>query len=109
MDFDFSKIEGFDWDKGNLEHIKKHQVNYKECEETFLNKPFILNKEESHSRTEERFRVYGQTNRGRLLTMIYTIRANKIRIVSARDQSRKERKEFFKTGGESNEKTKENT
>lgn len=99
-DFDFSKIEGLDWDKGNLEHIKKHNVKAKECEETFFNKPFIINEDESHSQKEQRFRVYGQTNKKRLLSMILTLRENKIRIISARDQSRKERKEFIETGGE---------
>ncbi len=98
--FDLSKIEGFDWDKGNLEHIKKHKVNYKECEEAFFNKPFILNKDESHSQTEERFRVYGQTNKNRLLTVIFILRTNKFRVISARDQNKKERKEFLKAGGE---------
>lgn len=100
LSFDFSKIKGFEWDKGNLEHIRKHNVGYKECEKVFFNKPFILNKDESHSQTEKRFRVYGQTNKKRLLTMIFTLRINKIRVISARDQNKKERKEFLKTGGD---------
>lgn len=105
--FDFSGIKGFDWDKGNLEHIKKHNVGAKECEETFFNKPLIINRDETHSQTEERLRVYGQTNKGRLLFMIFTIRKvkenkslKKNRVISARDQSKKERKEFQEIGGE---------
>ena len=100
MNFDFTKIEGFDWDKGNLEHIQKHKVKVKECEEAFFNKPLIVNEDDSHSQTEERLRVYGQTNKSRLLFMIFTIRNNKIRVISARDQNKKERKEFQKVGGE---------
>ena len=42
MVFDSSKIEGFEWDRGNLEHIKIHNVSYRECEDAFLNKPFIV-------------------------------------------------------------------
>lgn len=99
-DFDLSDIEGFEWDKGNHEHIKKHEVNYRECEEMFLNKPLIVNKDETHSQTEERLRVYGQTNKRRLLFIIFTIRNNKIRVITARDQSKKERKEFKEAGGE---------
>lgn len=96
MVFDFTKIEGFEWDKGNLEHIKKHYVIYNECEEIFSNKPLIVNEDETHSQIEERFRVYGKTNKKRLLVIIITIRNKNIRVVSARDQSKKERKEFKK-------------
>ena len=43
LGFDLSKLEGFDWNKGNLEHIKNHNVSYRECEEAFLGKPLIVN------------------------------------------------------------------
>lgn len=98
-DFDFSKLEGFEWDKGNLEHIKKHNVFKEECEEAFLNKQPEVTEDETHSQIEERYRVFGQTDRGRMLFMIITIRNNKIRVISARDQNKKERREFKKTGG----------
>lgn len=95
--FDFSKLEGFDWDKGNLEHIKKHKVGYKECEEVFFNKPFLLSKDKAHSEMEKRFEVLGKTNNERLIFIVYTIRVSKIRIVSARDQNRKERRKYEET------------
>jgi uncharacterized protein len=101
LDFDLSKIDGFEWDIGNLEHIKKHGIKIDECEQVFFNKPFVLNQDEIHSQTEDRFRVYGQTDKNRLLTLIFTIRSNKFRVISARAQSKKERREFHKTGGES--------
>lgn len=100
LDLDLSKIEGFDWDKGNIEHIKKHNVKTEECEEVFFNKPLVINEDETHSQTEERFRVYGQTNKTRLLFVIFTIRNNKIRVISARNENRKERREFQEAGGE---------
>ena len=90
----------FDWDKGNLEHIKKHNVKEKECEEVFFNKPIIINEDETHSRTEDRFRVYGLTDKERLLFIIFTIRNNKIRVISVRNQNKRERKEFQEVGGE---------
>lgn len=94
MDFDFSKLEGFEWDQGNLEHIKKHEVGYKECEEIFVNKPLRVNKDENHSKTEERWEALGKANNGRLLFIVFTIRSNKIRVISARDQNKKERREY---------------
>lgn len=99
-DFDLSKIDGFEWDSSNLEHVKRHKVDYRECEETFLNEPLTVNEDETHSQTEERFRVYGQTNKRRLIFVIFTIRDSKIRVISARDQNKKERKEFQETGGD---------
>lgn len=101
MDFDLSKIEGFEWDKGNLEHVKKHHVSKEECEEAFLNKEVIVTEDIIHSQTEERYRIYGQSDNGRLLFIIITMRENKIRVISARDQNKRERKEFKKIGGDS--------
>lgn len=98
MAFDLTRIEGFDWDEGNLKHIKKHNVSYRECEQVFFNKPAIVNEDKTHSQSEERFRIYGQTNRNRLIFLIFTIRNNKIRVISARDQNKKEQNEFQKAG-----------
>ncbi len=108
-DFDFSKVEGFDWDKGNLEHIKKHNVDYKECERVFFNLPIMILSDEKHSKMEERFKIIGVTIGERRLSLAITVRKNKIRVITARDQSKKERKVFeherMKLGGEESEKT----
>src|SRR3989339_54777 len=86
-----SKLEEFEWDKGNLEYIKKHKVGYKECEEVFLNKQLIILGDNKHMIYEERFKVFGRSSRGRHLAIVVTIRENKIRIIMARDQNKKER------------------
>lgn len=96
LNFDFSKVEGFEWDEGNLSHISKHNVGFRECEEAFSNTPIFINNDEGHSQVEQRYRAYGNTNAGRKLTVIFTVRNNNIRVVSARDQSRKERAELQK-------------
>jgi uncharacterized DUF497 family protein len=100
MSIDLSIFEDFDWDKANVEHIKKHDVETKECEDVFENKPLIINDDTKHSHIEKRFRVFGQTKKKRLLTIIFTIRSKMIRIISARDQNKKERTEFRQIGGE---------
>ncbi len=95
---DLSQTDGFDWDKGNLSKNRlKHGVEAKECEEVFLNSPLILLPDEEHSKTEERYNVFGISSSGRKLALAITIRNNKIRVIMARDQSRKERKVFDKT------------
>lgn len=93
---DLSGLDGFEWDQGNLGHIKKHGVSKEECEEVFLNKEPEVGEDGTHSQIEARYMVRGQTDRGRLLFMIITIRENKIRIISARDQNKKERQELEK-------------
>lgn len=88
-------IEGFNWNKGNAKkNWLKHRVGIKESEEVFFNKPLVFFKDEKHSIKEKRFGVFGKTNKKRLLTIIFTIRGKKIRIISARNMSRKERKSY---------------
>jgi len=98
MDFDFSKIEGFDWDKGNIDkNLKKHNVKNEEGEQVFSNNPYV-SQDIEHSIREIRFQALGWSNKGRLLFISFTIREldqkQKIRIISARDMNRKEEVEY---------------
>ena len=94
---DFSKVTGFDWDAGNeRKNTDSHGVGQAEAEQLFFNQPLIVTPDEKHSEDEQRVRALGITNTGRLLTMIFTLRAEGelIRVISARDMHRKERKEY---------------
>ncbi len=87
----------FEWDKANIEKNKiKHNVSFKEAEEVFINEPLKTLKDIRHSQIEDRFIAFGITNKKRKLYLIFTIRGEKIRIISARDQSKKERKYYEK-------------
>ena len=90
-------IEGFDWDKGNLyKNSGKHGVINKECEEVFKNIPLFLNHDTEHSSIkEQRYQALGKSNTERYLFISFTIRKNRIRIISARDMSKNERKKYF--------------
>jgi uncharacterized DUF497 family protein len=44
--------------------------------------------------TETRFYALGQTDTGRLLFVVFTARKNLIRVISARDMNKKERKVY---------------
>lgn len=88
----FTHIEGFDWDSWNINKNKeKHNVNFAECEEAFFNSPIVVGEDKKHSDSEERHYMLGKTDSGRLLFIVFTIRKNKIRVISARDMSKKER------------------
>jgi hypothetical protein len=92
----FTELEGFDWDEGNLKkNWEKHQVTFLECEQVFFNRPFVVAEDEPHSRAEARYYVLGTTDTGRLLFIVFTVRNNRIRVVSARDMSKKERGRYY--------------
>jgi uncharacterized DUF497 family protein len=91
-------VDGFEWDENNSEKIwVKHHVYSDECEELFFNLPLIVSRDKKHSRTEKRYYALGQTNGGRLLFVAFTIRNNKIRVISARDMNQKEARVYAKT------------
>ncbi|MGA1797028.1 MAG: BrnT family toxin [bacterium] len=87
----FSHVNGFEWDEGNInKNWEKHKVSHVECEEVFFNEPLIVQKDREHSDEEIRYFTLGRTNSGRLLFMVFTIRRDKMRVISARDMTRRE-------------------
>ena len=93
----FDSITGFDWDAGNQDkNWIKHRVSKRECEELFFNLPLVVVDDDKHSQREPRFYALGKTNINRQLFVSFTIRENLIRVISARDMSRKEREIYAK-------------
>lgn len=91
-------LVGFDWDEGNLtKSWEKHSVAAVECEEVFLNVPLLLADDVGRSAAEARYYVLGQTNAGRLLFIAFTVREGRIRVISARPMSEKERRIYGRT------------
>lgn len=88
-----SHLIGFDWDENNREkNWEKHQVLISECEEAFFNLPLLLQADATHSQKEPRYFVLGCSIAGRRLFIAFTVRKDKIRVISARDMNKKERK-----------------
>ncbi len=87
-----SDPEMFDWDTGNSrKNVEKHGVTGQEAEEVFFY--YNLNLEDDkHSKEETRFKALGKTRESRYLMIVYTKRKDKIRVISARDANKKERK-----------------
>ena len=85
----------FEWDGGNLDkNWLQHDVSNQEAEEVFFNEPAAIFSDEKHSSAENRFMIWGMTNKGRKLTAIFTIRKNRVRVISARDMNKKERRAY---------------
>lgn len=83
----------FEWDKGNIDkNLKKHGVTNEESEEVFSNQTLLVNEDPKHStKTEKRYYCLGRTNEEKLLFVSFTLRGSKVRIISARVTSRKEK------------------
>ena len=89
------RCTGFDWDEGNAPKIwDRHEVSPMECEQVFFNRPLVAGDDDKHSQGEARFYVLGQTDAGRRLFVVVTIRDDLLRVFSARDMSRKERRVY---------------
>jgi uncharacterized protein len=91
------QIIGFEWDAGNArKSVDKHSVGQAEAEQIFLNEPLLITPDQKHSRSEFRLHALGRTDEGRLLHITFTLRQSEmhIRIISARDMSRKERSHY---------------
>ncbi|MFN3674273.1 MAG: BrnT family toxin [Bosea sp. (in: a-proteobacteria)] len=96
---DLRRLVGFDWDEGNIrKNAAKHAVSQLECEQTFFNEPLLLLPDIKHSEAEDRWHALGRSDQGRLLHITFTVRgeATLIRIISARDMSRRERGYYAK-------------
>lgn len=89
---DIKDCTGFDWDKSNQDkNLIKHNVSHYEAEQIFFNNPLIISSDEKHSDNEIRYYALGRTDANRLLFLSFTLRESLIRVISARDMSKKER------------------
>ena len=90
-----SQCTGFDWDAGNSKKNQEtHGVTDSESEQVFFNRPLVAAPDEHHSKDEPRFHALGRTAAGRLLMVVFTIRGDLMRVISARDMSRRERRVY---------------
>ena len=82
---------GFDWDDGNVDkNWDLHHVAFWEAEEVFFNEPLVIRADPAHSGGESRYVALGRTDSGRLLFLSFTVRRSLIRIISARNMTRRE-------------------
>jgi uncharacterized DUF497 family protein len=91
------KLEGFDWDEGNLwKNERKHGLFFKEIEEVFFHEPLLVVEDFRHSDKECRCFALGRTDSGKKVLVVFTVRNRRIRVISARPMSRKERRIYEK-------------
>ena len=82
---------GFEWDEANIEkNWEGHRVTPQEAEDVFFNEPLVVRSDARHSGREKRYYALGQATSNRLLFVAFTIRKNRIRVISVRDMNQNE-------------------
>ncbi len=88
--------ELFDWDKANIAHIAEHEINPEETEQVLLGDSLEFDFDPDNN-GEERWTYLGETSRGRILTVIMTLRNDKMRVVAAYDAERQDKLLYLET------------
>lgn len=81
-------------ERKNARNLKKHQVSFDEAATVFDDPLFVIARDEDHSIEERRFIILGESNGGRLLVVAYAERGKDTRMISAREATPKERKNY---------------
>ncbi len=88
------EIFQFEWDRGNQNKSwSKHSVGPNEIEAVFNLKLAVpLGRQVAPAVEDERLCLVGPTDSGRMLSVVFTLREGRVRPISARPASRKERR-----------------
>jgi uncharacterized DUF497 family protein len=85
----------FEWnDNKAAKNLSKHRVSFEEAKTVFDDPLYVDFYDPDHSQEEERYLIVGKSTRGRLLIVSYTEREDAIRLISAREVTRFERKAY---------------
>jgi hypothetical protein len=85
----------FEWDEDKAEfNFKKHHVRFEEAKSVFGDPLAITIDDPDHSENEERFINIGSSASGRILTIVYTEREGRIRLISCRKATSNERRQY---------------
>jgi len=87
----------FDWDRANIRHIARHRVRPEEAEQALRNHPFDL--EYQVVGGEQRWTSLGQTDGLRILLVVWTLRGDVVRVVTARSASKQLRQAYLRHKG----------
>ncbi|MBI4746620.1 MAG: BrnT family toxin [Deltaproteobacteria bacterium] len=85
----------FEWDKNKAKkNLKIHDVSFDEASTAFKDTLSLTVYDPLYSESEDRFILIGNSHSNRLLVVIHTERGDKIRIISARQAIKHERKQY---------------
>jgi uncharacterized protein len=82
----------FEWDAAKAAaNAQKHGVTFAEASTVFADPLSVTIPDPRHSQDEPRFAIFGVSDRGRVLAVLHTERGERVRLISAREATRRER------------------
>ncbi len=89
----YNTFVDYEWDFGKADsNWRKHRVDFTDAISVFAD-DLAITIPDNHP-DEERFITIGMNALGQILVVVYTLRESRIRIISARNPTRQERKEY---------------
>lgn len=82
----------FDWDDDNESHVLEHGLDPYDVEDAFYNQH--ISTPAYNQDGERRYGLIGATDGERIITVIYTYRDGRIRVVTARDADKSEKARY---------------
>jgi len=84
----------FEWDPDKAAaNIRKHGVTFEEAAPVFDDPLADTYDDPDHSESEQRFLTFGFSQAGRALTVAHCDRGSRVRIISARRMTRREKRQ----------------
>lgn len=88
----------FEWDAGKAKrNVKKHGVSFEGASTVFGDPLARTICDPIHSHDEDRFVSIGESSSNRLIVVVFTERPDRIRLISARPATRRERRDYEET------------
>jgi uncharacterized DUF497 family protein len=85
----------FEWDEEKAaSNLEKHGISFQEASTIFMDSLSSTISDPLHSLGEQRFVTIGESTEREILVVVHTQRDSKIRIISAREATRRERQNY---------------
>jgi len=89
----------FEWDKSKAGiNLRKHRVSFDEAATVFADTLSSTFADPGHSLEEDHYLTIGMSDQGRVLIVSHTNRGDRLRIISARIATRRERNAYEEEG-----------
>lgn len=90
----------FEWDEAKAAaNLDKHGISFDEAQSVFGDPDTITLFDDQHSDVEDRFIDIGRSANGRILVVVYTENETRIRLISCRRATPKERRQYDQRHG----------
>ena len=85
----------FEWDPEKARaNEQKHEISFVEATEVFDDDHSSSTRDPDHSYDEERYLIFGMSKSSKYIVVSYTERGNRVRIISARQMTPRERRAY---------------